>query len=157
MQASLPHMVRMVSVEDLGQGSESIRILGIKWLPRGAAGKSVSSEGQIVSNNAQKEPKRPGQNNQSEQQKEASEDVSKDANNRGTDTEGEKNNDENEQEASGLEAEDGEFVNLEVAFAYRASKSARKIKDRQRNAHLYMGESSPTKGTCSTSPLLTSC
>ena len=30
MQASLPKLVRMISVEDLGQGSESIRILGIR-------------------------------------------------------------------------------------------------------------------------------
>ncbi len=34
MQASLPKLVRMVSVEDLGQGSESFRILGVRWLPK---------------------------------------------------------------------------------------------------------------------------
>lgn len=142
MQASLPKMVRMVSVDDLGQGSEPIRILGIKWLPRGAAAKSVSSEGQIVSNEAQTEPKRPGQNNQSEQQKNAGGDVSEDANNRNAAVESKQDNEENEQDASGLEAEDGEFVNFEVAFAYRASKTTREPKDRQRNAHLYMGMSS---------------
>lgn len=32
-------------MEDLGQGSESIRILGIKWLPQGAAARSVTVEG----------------------------------------------------------------------------------------------------------------
>ncbi len=35
MQASLPKFIRMVGVEDLGQGSESVRILGIRWLPTG--------------------------------------------------------------------------------------------------------------------------
>ena len=35
MQASLPKFVRMISVEDLGQGSEAIRILGVRWLPTG--------------------------------------------------------------------------------------------------------------------------
>lgn len=57
MQASLPRMVRMVCVEDLGQGSESFRILGVKWLPHGAAGKSVSTDGDLQSdgqNNAAK-------------------------------------------------------------------------------------------------------
>lgn len=33
MQASLPKMIRMVSIDDLAQGSEAIRILGIRWLP----------------------------------------------------------------------------------------------------------------------------
>src|SRR6266498_1713266 len=37
IQASLPKLVRMISVEDLGQGSEAIRILGVRWLPTGAA------------------------------------------------------------------------------------------------------------------------
>ena len=35
MQASLPKFVRMISVEDLGQGSEAVRILGVRWLPTG--------------------------------------------------------------------------------------------------------------------------
>lgn len=37
MQASLPKLVRGVRVVDLGQGNESVRILGIRWLEAGAA------------------------------------------------------------------------------------------------------------------------
>lgn len=47
MQASLPKLVRMVSVEDLGQGSEAIRLLGVRWLPTGAAAMSVSRKGKL--------------------------------------------------------------------------------------------------------------
>ncbi|KAK5276691.1 hypothetical protein LTR16_010815, partial [Cryomyces antarcticus] len=52
------------------------------------------------------------------------------------------NNAQDEQEgeaiAEGLEAEDGDFMNLEVAFAYRARSSTRRFKDRAKNAHLYL-------------------
>lgn len=51
MQASLPKLVRMISVEDLGQGSEALRILGIRWLPTGAAAQDVSVSGKIESKN----------------------------------------------------------------------------------------------------------
>ena len=37
----------MVSVNDLGQGSEAIRILGIRWLPSGAAARSVTEDGKL--------------------------------------------------------------------------------------------------------------
>lgn len=47
MQASIPKLVRMVSVEDIGQGSESLQILGINWLPKGAAGRSVTEDGNL--------------------------------------------------------------------------------------------------------------
>ncbi|KAL8941583.1 MAG: hypothetical protein Q9211_001766 [Gyalolechia sp. 1 TL-2023] len=46
MQASLPKPVRMISVDDLGQGNEAFRVLGIKWLPAGDAEKDVSASGQ---------------------------------------------------------------------------------------------------------------
>ncbi|KAJ8612801.1 hypothetical protein MRB53_037272 [Persea americana] len=36
-----------VSVDDIGQGSEAIRILGVKWLPTGAAGRAVDSDGNL--------------------------------------------------------------------------------------------------------------
>lgn len=39
MQASLPGVIDMVRVADLGQGNEPLRILGIKWLRQGDAGK----------------------------------------------------------------------------------------------------------------------
>lgn len=47
MQESLPRVIRMVSIDDLGQGSEAIRILGVRWLPFGAADKSVDQEGNV--------------------------------------------------------------------------------------------------------------
>jgi hypothetical protein len=49
MQASLPGIVQMVGVEDIGQGSEALRILGIRWLPSGAAARSVSPDGNLNS------------------------------------------------------------------------------------------------------------
>ncbi|KAK4198124.1 hypothetical protein QBC40DRAFT_350468 [Triangularia verruculosa] len=88
MQASLPKVIRMVSVDDIGQGSEGVRILGVKWLPTGKAGESVSHDGG-----------------------------------------------DGEQE---MEAEEGDFVNLELAFAYRAQKSGKTIKSKAKNAHLYL-------------------
>ncbi|KAK0667111.1 hypothetical protein QBC41DRAFT_324636 [Cercophora samala] len=88
MQASLPRVIRMVSVDDIGQGSEGVRILGVKWLPTGKAGESVSHD----------------------------------------DGDGEEE----------MEAEEGDFVNLELAFAYRAQKSGKTIKSKAKNAHLYL-------------------
>lgn len=55
MQASLPKLVRMINIEDLGQGNESIRILSIRCLPTGAAAKDVSVNGKIQS--SQTKPK----------------------------------------------------------------------------------------------------
>jgi hypothetical protein len=49
MQASLPGIVQMVGVEDIGQGSEALRILGIRWLPSGAAARSVGPDGNLNS------------------------------------------------------------------------------------------------------------
>jgi hypothetical protein len=49
MQASLPGIIQMVGVEDIGQGSEALRILGIRWLPSGAAARSVGSDGKLES------------------------------------------------------------------------------------------------------------
>jgi hypothetical protein len=54
MQASLPGIVQMVGVEDIGQGSEALRILGIRWLPSGAAARSVGSDGQLESADEEK-------------------------------------------------------------------------------------------------------
>lgn len=49
MQASLPSVVRMVSVDDIGQGSEALRILGVRWLPTAAAARAVSEDGDLQS------------------------------------------------------------------------------------------------------------
>lgn len=41
--------------------------------------------------------------------------------------------------AEGLEAEEGDFVNVEVAFAYRArTTGAKDLKNKVKNAHLYL-------------------
>jgi hypothetical protein len=58
MQASLPSMVRMVAVDDIGQGSEALRILGVRWLPTGAAARSVSAEGKLKSPGEEKDDRK---------------------------------------------------------------------------------------------------
>lgn len=144
MQASLPKMVRMVSIDDLGQGSDAIRILGVKWLPAGAAGKTVSAGGKLEGSKKQASQKKDEEKTgKSEDQERAKEDASTDMNQRSARNEDEQGDqgDQNEQEsnvAGGMEAEEGEFVNLEIAFAYRSTHSRRKFKDRAKHAHLYM-------------------
>lgn len=123
MQASLPKLVRMVSVDDLGQGSESLQILGINWLPKGAAGRSVTENGELTAEETDVEEAK---------SKDATEKANSDA---GDDTEQGPGGDA---VSEGMEAEEGEFVNLELAFAYRAGRLKSKLKDRAKNAHLYL-------------------
>ncbi|KAH7032642.1 uncharacterized protein B0I36DRAFT_347821 [Microdochium trichocladiopsis] len=105
MQASLPKVVKMVSIDDMGQGSESMRILGVRWLPTGAASQDASA---------------------------SSEDISKEANR-------DNESAENEQAShQGLQPEEGDFVNLEMAVAYRSRKSGKSIQSKVKNAHLYL-------------------
>ena len=141
MQASLPKAVRMISIEDLGQGSEAIRILGVRWLPTGAAAKSVSVDGRVKSTNENKDSDRtvPGQG---EVDDNASPDSHEehDSNTEKKDSKDESRDKEEEQEnvAEGMEAEEGDFVNVEIAFSYRASSSGKGLKKKAKNAHLYM-------------------
>ena len=136
MQASLPKMVRMVSIDDLGQGSEAIRLLGVRWLPTGAAAKNVSADGKLEpSKQTHNDRTVPGQG---EVDVHAKADTDKRVGNKAN---GEKDDGQTAQEAEemeGLEAEEGDFVNLEVAFSYRASSSGRGIKKKAKNAHLYL-------------------
>ncbi|EKG14921.1 C2 calcium-dependent membrane targeting [Macrophomina phaseolina MS6] len=129
MQASLPKVVRMVSVDDLGQGSESIRILGVRWLPTGAAAMSVSKNGKL---RGRGDPQRSDRtvSGQGEVQH---------------NSEGEESGDGNadkpqvdENIGEGMEAEEGDFVNVEIAFSYRARTARRGIRDRAKNMHLYL-------------------
>ncbi|GAB7354656.1 hypothetical protein MBLNU459_g5086t1 [Dothideomycetes sp. NU459] len=136
MQASLPSIVRMVSVEDIGQGSESVRILGVRWLPTGASARSVTADGKLQSHPPPKESTDrsvPGEGqidgNTSDQNKQGSQD---DEDQPESDKAGQ------EQMAEGMEAEEGDFINLEVAFAYRGRSSAKKFGERAKHAHLYM-------------------
>ena len=124
MQASLPKLVRMVSVDDIGQGSEALRILGVRWLPTGAAARSVSQDGKLKP--------RDGQNDRSVPGKGEINSENKDVDNDGKEDENEDNT------AEGMEAEEGDFINCEIAFAYRPSTSRRGMKERAKNAHLYL-------------------
>ena len=136
MQASLPKLVRMVSVEDLGQGNEAIRILGVRWLPTGAAAKTVSEDGQIKDDNKKSDRKVPGQgevNNETKSDEEGS--PKKDEQSNGDE---QKKEGDEENVAEGMEAEEGDFVNVEVGFSYRASSSGKGIKEKSKNAHLFL-------------------
>lgn len=107
MQASLPKLVRMVSVEDIGQGSEALRILGVRWLPTGAATKAVGDDGKLL--NADQSEK--GSQGEGPSQSPVS---------------------------RGMQAEEGDFVNLEVAFAYRTRSSSKSLRERTKDMHLYL-------------------
>lgn len=139
MQASLPKFVRMISVEDLGQGSEAIRILGIRWLPTGAAAKSVSVNGGTKSTKKKDENDRkvPGEGILDDETGSLKEEESNNDTGDHIQTDKEEEGDE-ENIAEGMEAEDGDFVNIEVAFSYRASSSGKSIIVKSKNAHLYL-------------------
>ncbi|KAF2669686.1 meiotically up-regulated gene 190 protein [Microthyrium microscopicum] len=134
MQASLPHLVRMISVDDIGQGSEAFRILGIRWLPKGAARKSVTSDGKLSRKKTDlKDSDRtvPGQGSvQKPENSKKEEEEPKDKR--------QKDEQDDENIAEGMEAEEGDFINLEVAFAYKARLSAHGMRTRSRNPHLYL-------------------
>ena len=141
MQASLPKLVRMISVEDLGQGSEAIRILGVRWLPTGAAAKSVSVDGKLKSGGANHESDRmvPDQDQVDDDSKSdaSGEHKPEEAGTQnGPDEQKEEGDEENI--AEGLEAEEGDFVNVEIAFAYRSSTRGKSIRNKAKNAHLYL-------------------
>ncbi|SPN99246.1 uncharacterized protein DNG_02283 [Cephalotrichum gorgonifer] len=110
MQASLPKVIRMVGVDDLGQGSEAIRILGVRWLPSGAAAQAVGSKDQLSKSKI--DGQATGHTGQAEEEERAMD--------------------------AGMEAEEGDFVNMELAFSYRAKTSGKSIKSKARNAHLYL-------------------
>lgn len=112
-------MVRMVAVEDVGQGSEALRILGIRWLPTGAAARSIGSDGQLKSPGEEKEDRQVEDN-------------------------GEGQEEDKMQRQDSMEAEEGDFVNAEIAFAYRPS-TGRGIKSRAKHAHLYLAFYLPGK------------
>jgi hypothetical protein len=140
MQASLPKIIRMVSVDDLGQGSESIRILGIRWLPTGAASRSVDEKGNLKpsSNKEENDRMAPGQG------EEDGGDDRADNNSELEDVTAKKKQEQYQKEEErqvireGMEAEQGDFVNLELAFSYRARSSGKSLKSKAKNAHLYL-------------------
>ncbi|KAJ5605331.1 hypothetical protein N7510_010485 [Penicillium lagena] len=133
MQASLPKLVNMINVEDLGQGSEAPRILGVRWLPSDATGCSVSGSGKLhgggdsqgsteyEDSNSQQENQKPSQYTNDGPQKEQEQNLMK-----------------------VVEAEEGDFVSLEIAFAYRARPAGRKLSTMAKNAHLFLAIYLPT-------------
>lgn len=104
MQASLPKFVRMISVDDLGQGSEAIRILGVRWLPTGAAAKSLSEDGKVKSGKGRNDRTVPGEGetDHQDEQKNGGQESQQDGQASG----------EDENIAEGMEAEEGDFVNV---------------------------------------------
>ncbi|KAL9616120.1 MAG: hypothetical protein Q9160_008976 [Pyrenula sp. 1 TL-2023] len=121
MQASLPKLVRMISIEDLGQGSEAFRILGVRWLPTGAAARSVASDGKLKPQSKQQNDRvAPGEGSVE------------------NDDDAEDRSEDEQQIAEGMEAEQGDFVNLELAFAYKARTSGKSLKKKSQNAHLLL-------------------
>ncbi|EHL02877.1 putative Meiotically up-regulated gene protein [Glarea lozoyensis 74030] len=141
MQASLPKIIRMVSVDDLGQGSESIRILGIRWLPTGAADQSVDEDGNLkpASDGKPNDRAAPGEGQLEDDEDDKIEDELNDDPEKKKARE-KKKAEEQEEIAmrEGMEAEQGDFVNMELAFAYRARSSGKSIKSKAKNAHLYL-------------------
>ena len=129
MQASLPKLVRMVSVDDIGQGSEPIRILGVRWLPTAAAARSVGGDGKLrkASDGGHSDRTVPGED-EVEEGMVQSDEKSKE----------ESGKDQAQAVAQGMEAEDGDFINLEVAFAYRARSDKKSVASRMKDMHLYL-------------------
>lgn len=136
MQASLPKLVRMVSVEDLGQGNEAIRILGVRWLPTGSAAKTVFKDGNVKNDKDESDRKVPGQGEVDDDTKPDDEGSSgKDKQSKGDE---QKKEGDEENIAEGMEAEEGDFVNVEVGFSYRSSSSGKGIKEKSKNSHLFL-------------------
>ncbi|KAJ3568504.1 hypothetical protein NPX13_g6403 [Xylaria arbuscula] len=136
MQASLPKAIKMVSVDDMGQGSESIRILGVRWLPTGAASQSVGSDGQLRKGDdaSQSDRTDPQKLQDAKSEDHANGDMKASDNNSSPQQE--------EQDKStvreGMEAEEGDFVNLELALAYRSRTSSKSLKTKAKDAHLFL-------------------
>lgn len=134
MQASLPKLVRMVSVDDIGQGSESIRILGIRWLPTGAAARSVGADGNLES---RKESKKNDRTVPGDGEIDGSADDGKSGKQEKDDENQPEDGTDKTDVAEGMEAEEGDFINLEIAFAYRA-RASKSLADRTKDLHLYL-------------------
>ena len=62
----------MASIDDMGQGNESIRILGIRWLPTGNASQTVTTDGKVEK--SEKDTKSDRTNPGNSQEQDAAED-----------------------------------------------------------------------------------
>lgn len=144
MQASLPKVVKMVSIDDMGQGNQSFRILGVKWLPSGAASRSVGAGGKLEDkDNGQHSDRTDPENAQAQETDQDTQDNEQDDGDKsGNEDKKDKKTKQQEQEEvairEGMEAEEGDFVNLELALAYRSRASGKSMKDKAKNAHLFL-------------------
>lgn len=133
MQASLPKLVRMISVDDLGQGNEAFHVLGIKWLPAGDAEKDVSANGQ-AQGSVQSQP------SDCRDPETGSSSTEADAHpygERRISTDSDRSS-KGHALPEGMEAEEGKFFNVEVGFSYRASNTGKNMRVKAKNAHLYL-------------------
>lgn len=139
MQASLPKVIRMVSVDDIGQGSESLRVLGVRWLPTGAAAQTVDEDGNLEKPSDSNDRKAQGEGEQDGKKRKQIEESEKSEDHNDEKSSTKKQEEEQAQAVrEGLEAEQGDFVNLELAFVYRARSSGKSLKSKVKNAHLFL-------------------
>ncbi|GAB7359343.1 hypothetical protein MBLNU230_g5994t1 [Neophaeotheca triangularis] len=134
MQASLPKVVRMVSVDDIGQGSENLRILGVRWLPTGAASRSVDAEGNLGKEYADQNGNEKGKGTGTSRDMDGDgqdDDTGENVNQPGGEDSG-------QGQEEGMEAEEGDFVNCEIAFAYKARSTAKTFRDRTKDMHMML-------------------
>ena len=130
MQASLPKLVRMIAIEDFGQGKSSLRILGVRWLPSGAAAKSVTEDGEVKPRNQGKSDREDPNRGQIEN----SDDSGKSQDDKGSKSK----QSEDTSIAEGMEGESGDFLNMELSFSYRATAKGKSLKHKTENAHMYL-------------------
>lgn len=143
MQASLPKFIKMVSVDDMGQGNQSLRVLGVRWLPTGAASRSVGPGGKLEDRGQAKDSDRTdsekAQDRGAEDNAADYEDHQGDSKKETKDKEKGKQDEQSEEAIrEGMEAEEGDFVNLELALSYRSRASGRSIRAKAKNAHLFL-------------------
>lgn len=154
MQASLPKVVKMVSIDDMGQGNQSLRILGVRWLPSGAASRSVGPGGKLdkpdksqkaSSDRTDPENAQGGSAGEEEREKNeqnggSSDSGSSSGKDEKSDGKGKSKQEEQSEIAmrEGMEAEEGDFVNLELAVAYRSRASGKSMRAKAKNAHLFL-------------------
>lgn len=138
MQASLPKVVKMVSVDDMGQGNQSLRILGIRWLPSGAASSTVGTNGKLAKGGDKN--KTSDRTDPEAAQEEGAHDETSDEKQEDNDNSNKTKEEEQSESAmrEGMEAEEGDFINLELAVAYRSRATGKSIRAKAKNAHLFL-------------------
>jgi Ca2+-dependent lipid-binding protein len=132
----------MVSVDDMGQGNQSLRILGIRWLPSGAASRTVGPNGKLEKADKNKMGDRTDpEAGQDQDAHDDAPDEKQEDGDEGDEGDGNKSKEEEESEAAmreGMEAEEGDFINLEMAVAYRSRATGKSIRAKAKNAHLFL-------------------